>query len=103
VIYLITCRVCLIQYVGETGRNLASRLVNHRSDIKHAKNTAIAIHFNSHENSSDPRLLQAIAIEKITDKGNAFAKRKAREIYWQNTLGTQYPLGLNGYPLPVDH
>jgi len=103
VIYLITCRVCRVQYVGETGRNLASRLTNHRSDITHTKNTAIAIHFNSHENSTNQSLLEAIAIEKIGEGENAFQLRKKREIYWQQTLGTTYPLGLNGYPLEADH
>ena len=103
IVYLITCDLCRTQYVGETGNDLASRLANHRSDIKHKKNTAIAIHFNSHQGPTNAYTLRAIAIEKISSSNPSIAFRKKRELYWQNTLGTQYPLGLNGYPVQDDH
>ena len=47
IIYLITCKKCHIQYVGQTTRALKDRLTDHRSNIKLQKPTAINIHFNS--------------------------------------------------------
>ena len=34
IIYLVTCRKCGIQYVGETGQSLRKRLNNHRNRLK---------------------------------------------------------------------
>ena len=38
-IYLITCKLCQIQYVGETGNTLRYRVGHHRSNIKLKKHT----------------------------------------------------------------
>src|SRR6218665_4043554 len=46
IIYLITCKKCNMQYVGETSRRLSERLCNHKSNIKLKKDTPIAAHFN---------------------------------------------------------
>ena len=35
VIYLISCRKCAVQYVGETSQTLRCRFNNHRSRLKH--------------------------------------------------------------------
>jgi hypothetical protein len=93
IIYLITCRQCKIQYIGETGRTLRDRIVDHRSAIKLRKRTPTAIHFNSSEHSVLD--LQAIAIEKVTDTPLAIYTRKQREEFWQNKLNTKFPSGLN--------
>jgi len=93
IIYLITCNRCNKQYVGETGRSLAQRLTDHRSNIKNHKPTPIALHFNSsHHNLHD---LKAIAIAKIADNDRATAIRKRHEQNWQHRLGTKDPWGLN--------
>src|SRR6267154_1090133 len=34
IIYLITCKLCNIQYVGESGQNLRDRINNHKSKIR---------------------------------------------------------------------
>ena len=47
VVYLITCIRCNIQYVGETGLCLRTRLRQHRYDIKTNNLTTIGIHFNT--------------------------------------------------------
>lgn len=98
IIYLITCLKCNIQYVGETGRCLADRLNDHRSNIKNKKDTPIGIHFNK-EGHNVNRDLKAIAIEKIEDSEQAIITRKKQESSWQTKLGTKYPWGLNGYPV----
>ena len=43
---LITCNACSVSYVGETGNQLRTRLINHRSDIRHNNDTQVARHFN---------------------------------------------------------
>jgi len=96
IVYLITCRNCNIQYVGETGRSLASRLTDHRSNIKVGKRTPIAIHFNGPSHTVED--LAAIAIEQIADTGKPITTRRQREAFWQVKLGTMHPRGLNAYP-----
>ena len=83
-----------MQYVGETGRCLAERLTDHKSNIKTKKLTPISIHFNQSDHNLN-RDLKAIAIEKITDSQDPVAQRKEREIFWQNKLSTRHPHGLN--------
>jgi len=78
IVYLITCRVCQIQYVGETKRTLAQRLTDHRSNITTQKKTPISLHFNLIGHSLND--LQAIAIEKIDDRAAAaHVTRRLRE------------------------
>jgi GIY-YIG catalytic domain len=97
IVYLITCHRCLAQYVGETGRTLAQRLTDHRSNIKLKKQTPIAIHFNSdHHSVAD---LRAVAIEKIRNPNRSIIVRRQREQFWQIKLGTKYPHGLNCMPV----
>jgi hypothetical protein len=98
IVYLLTCEICRIQYIGETNRTLAERLTDHRSNIKTNKKTPIAIHFNSNYHSINN--VQAIAIEQIADGDMAHITRRKRETFWQNKLGTKHPQGLNGMPIP---
>ena len=93
-IYLIMCRKCGIQYVGETGRGLKDRLNNHKSNIKTKEKTPISIHFNSENHSGLD--LEMIGIEKIADQPNSIKIRKRKEQEWQNRLETKHPKGLNG-------
>jgi GIY-YIG catalytic domain len=98
-IYLITCSLCNIQYVGETGDTLRTRMNRHRSNIRLNQNTAIAIHFNLPNHTL--KHLTVIPIELIFNDGKI--QRLNREYYWQLRLGTIYPKGLNNYPVPNDN
>jgi hypothetical protein len=93
IIYLITCRKCRLQYVGQTGRSLADRITDHLSAIRTRKNTPIAVHFNLPGHSLDD--FQIMAIEQISDNINALKNRLLKESVWQNLLQTAYPLGIN--------
>ena len=95
-IYLITCNICSKQYVGETGNTLRNRLNNHRSDINSKKPTTIAIHFNLPKHSFNN--IQITPIE-LLDPGTLPPDRKIREAFWQKTLGTVHPQGLNCFPI----
>ena len=74
------------------------RLANHRSDIKLNKDTAVTIHFNSHDTPFDLRSLEAVVIERITASKDSKKTRLKKRKNWQELLGTQYPLGLNAHP-----
>ena len=96
IVYIITCRKCKAQYIGETNRKLKERLTDHRSAINLNKNTPIGIHFNSpNHNILD---LEIAPIEKI-ENYYTDSYRKEREKFWQLHMGTKYPQGLNNYPI----
>ena len=60
VVYLITCRRCSIQYVGETGQQHRSRMNNHRASIQPLP---LYKHFNSGGRSLEDLTMQPI--EKV--------------------------------------
>lgn len=93
-VYLITCKNCNKQYVGETGRTLRDRLNDHRSAIKNKAKTPIAIHFNSSNHSLFD--LSILPIELINNTSNIC--RRSREQFWQIKLNTLYPNGINNTP-----
>jgi hypothetical protein len=95
IIYLITCNLCKIQYVGETGRQMRLRLTQHRHDIKVKNLTPIGIHFNKKNHTLSH--LNIIPIETI--ESDKVYQRKTREYYWQLRLGTIFPKGLNNFPV----
>ena len=98
IIYVIECKHCHIQYVGETQRPLAARLHNHISDVNLFLDKPIPDHFNydCHRLGADNLIIYPI--EYIPEQGST-AKNKAlrlkREAYWIRQLGTQHPDGLD--------
>lgn len=99
IIYLITCTKCKIQYVGETHNTLRERLTGHRSCISTNKDTPIGIHFNSLGHTT--KHLEIIPIEKL--ETNSIENRRTKEFFWQITLGTTFPKGLNNFPVENRH
>ena len=99
IIYLVTCKKCSLQYVGETSRALRDRTTDHRSNISTNKKTPISLHFNSNNHSYTD--LEIVAIEKISEnvQKNIVTIRKQREEFWQMKLGTKFPAGLNCMPI----
>ena len=91
-VYVINCRKCKRQYVGETGHSLRERLSQHRSDIRLKKNTAIGVHFNSEGHSHLD--VKMIPIEQFSENNSDVRRRK--EKHWQKVLRSVYPEGLNG-------
>lgn len=96
-VYLITCSICRLQYVGETSQTLRERMNGHRSCIRLNKSTPIGIHFNSI--GHDLSALEITPIEVLNNDN--FNDRKTREYFWQLSLGTIFPKGLNAFP--VEH
>jgi hypothetical protein len=89
-IYLITCLKCQLQYVGETGRTLNERMIDHRSSIKCKRQTPVGVHFN--EAGHQPSDMSVIPLERVVDS----IRRKEREQWYQTLLGTMHPFGING-------
>ena len=97
IIYLITCRKCGIQYVGEKGQSLRKRLNKHRNRLKKSSCQYLYQHFNSDGYTEDD--ISIVPIEEIkltpTDKISLSAKRLEKEDFWYRELCTVSPSGLN--------
>jgi len=91
-VYLVTCRKCHQQYVGETSRSLADRINDHLSAIRLRKPTPTGLHFNTAGHGI--RDFQIMGIEHFDDTAPS-GNRRIKEITWQNLLQTAYPMGFN--------
>ena len=91
-VYLISCKRCGLQYIGETENALHIRMNGHRSDIRTKKlDKPVAAHFCQSDHSAED--LEVRGIEKIHE--NNTDRRKRRESYWIFTLKTLAPQGMN--------
>ncbi|XP_072178703.1 synaptic vesicular amine transporter-like [Diadema setosum] len=85
VVYLITCRICRIQYVGETKTTLKRRFYGHRSTVNTAKlDTPVGHHFNLPDHSITDMTLQGI--ESLGTRPDTV--RTSREKLWMRRLHT---------------
>ena len=66
IIYLITCRKCGIQYVGETGQSLRKRLNNHRNRLKKLSCQYLYQHFNSDGHTEEFEEVKLTPTDKIS-------------------------------------
>ena len=95
-IYLLTCKCCGKQYVGETTDEFRLRWNNYKSnDRKNARNeTCMQEHLFEHFKSEDHSgFLGNVSITLIDKTDGKDPKR--RENYWMRTLKTYAPFGLN--------
>lgn len=96
-VYVITCEVCQIQYVGRTTRRFRDRLHDHLYDIEKDRLTNVARHCNSvHHKDVSNLFIQGI--ERIVTPvrgGDMFQLLCKREVYWIFSLNTRIPAGLN--------
>ena len=86
VVYLISCRKCDHQYIGETKRKISELLSGHRSSmIRKYGNTFIARHFNLPGHSMDDIRIQPIEhITRIPGESvqDVTIRRLDRERFW---------------------
>ena len=107
IIYLISCKLCQFQYVGETKNRLQKRFSGHKNSIKKGDSGQI-VHKHFQEDGHGLSNCSIIPIEKINtsainqqglssmDLDRAVNKlRLEREKYWISLLQTAYPFGLN--------
>ncbi|KAK3107779.1 hypothetical protein FSP39_022084 [Pinctada imbricata] len=84
--------VCQKQYIGETEDGLNMRMYNHRSSITTGKmNLPVAQHFNQDNHSWED--MQVVPIDHNVSW--TIDQRVAKENFWQYTLKTIEPDGLN--------
>ena len=90
-VYLITCKVCQKQYVGETG-DIRRRINNHRSTIKTKKlKEPVGEHFNL-----EGHKWEDMAVVVIDHNPNwSDVERKRKEKFWMHRLQTFRPKGIN--------
>ena len=92
IIYLISCRICGIQYIGETKNSLKKRFYGHRSTVKTQKlDTPVGQHFNLPNHSISDMILQGI--EALANRRESV--RLSREKMWIKRVHTIHPHGLN--------
>ena len=97
-IYLITCKKCLAQYVGETYRRLHKRMYEHLRDIRLHRDTPVALHFNRPGHSTlDIKFEVAsfvhMPVPPDSEDGNKI--RKSVEKLWIHRMQTNRSAGLN--------
>ena len=97
-IYLLSCKSCGKQYVGNTTDHFRSRWNNYKSDVRKAesgdmenvKQKFLQSHFLQRDHQG---FLKDVEV-RLIDKTQASDPTK-REFYWMRTLRTLYPDGLN--------
>ncbi|ONI45080.1 hypothetical protein AN641_04885 [Candidatus Epulonipiscioides gigas] len=90
-IYLIFCKTCRIQYVGQTSNSILTRMYQHRYCIKNKRevHTPLVQHFLLHG-------WQAVRVTGIQSNSSWTEKeRKNKERQWIYLLDTKQPHGLN--------
>ena len=94
VIYLITCKKCTQQYVGQTNQNVSRRMNSHRFDIRNSEINSIS-HVASHFGSSDTNCTMSDFSFQPIDFVNNNLDRLCKETFWIHKLTTMIPDGLN--------
>ena len=91
IIYLLGCRKCPQQYIGETERTLKERFSEHKGYVNtNNQSKATGVHFNTRGHSVSD--MQITVVEKIFSKDPMF--RKQREKLYIQKFNTRYK-GLN--------
>ena len=88
-IYLLQCKLCNKQYIGETHTTIRSRMKHHRNMSKTATYRPIYAHILNHQ--KDFNIFTLTIIDRVEDINT----RKQKEIYYINLLKTKIPFGLN--------
>ena len=94
--YILTCNVCLEQYVGQTVKEFRYRWNNYRNNGRKYQEYGICMQQQLFEHFSEEghcSFLEDISIKLIdkTDPSNPLQ----RENYWRSILKTMTPCGLN--------
>ena len=93
VIYLITCKKCGVQYLGETSPTLRYRFSNHRNWLKQLCCLYLYHHFNSNGHTLEDIGIMPIeeVVSEPSDTISLACKRIKRKEFCYRELGTIYP------------
>jgi hypothetical protein len=89
IIYLMTCDICNIQYIGESSNTMNTRCRGHESAIRTDQLHPVAKHYN--KNNHTPTSYTITAIDQEANKN----KRLRLEESWMILMNTLQPYGLN--------
>ena len=97
-IYLLSCKLCGKQYVGNTTDHFRSSWNNYKSDVEKAKSGDMENvkqkFFQSHFLQRGHQGFLKDVEHRLIDKTQASDPTK-RDFYWMRTLRALYPYGLN--------
>ncbi len=96
-IYLLTCKECGTQYVGQTLNRIMDRVNSHLNDIRHQRETPISRHMRTHSTVSEyPFRIQILQLISATPRcQRAQELRDKWESTWMARLNSYVPNGLN--------
>ncbi|OCT73586.1 hypothetical protein XELAEV_18036565mg [Xenopus laevis] len=100
VIYMLKCP-CGLVYVGQTMRNVKTRIKEHKGDIRNYKpgsqtDTTVARHFNEAKHSHGQlKWVVLEVVQPLSRGGNFKQKMLQREAKWISKLNSLAPVGLN--------
>ena len=78
ILYLIECKKCCLQYVGETDRSLQDRFSDQKGYVNNTRlNQATGEHFNRPGHSISD--MSVMAIQKVFDRGAPYRKELGKE------------------------
>ena len=93
IIYLVECKRCAFQYVGESRQPLHKRMNSHRFDVTHDRieESPVVAHFRIDRHLESDLLV--CVIDRLWTEH--MIRRKNRESRCIKTLGTPLPRGMN--------
>ena len=100
-IYVITCKTCGTQYVGQTKNHLQTQFQGHFNDIDYDRDTTVARHLNRCTNQDTNPILKRFEITIVSfikspaDSSLSKQLRDKEEKRWMRRLSTIMPSGLN--------
>jgi len=104
VVYLVQCKSCSKQYVGSASTKFRLRFNNYKACFKKCSSgiTAPQMSFHSHFCQANHNGMNDWAFTLIDQSQDLTSLRK-REVFWQDTLKTFIPLGLNEKEVTIDY
>ena len=94
IIYLMQCKKCHKQYIGQTRTCLRHRISQHINN-KHSSNSTVDQHFCQPGHTPLIQPIEQIQIQPGEPTSLIQNKLNERESHWMNKLKTVYPQGLN--------
>ena len=95
VVYILTCKQCNKQYIGETGRPFIERWKEHLYDIKVKRPYPVARHFNENDDHKKATFHAKILSMINGTAERATQRRKYKENRWIQTFKSFQPEGIN--------
>ena len=88
-VYLISCKKCLLQYVGKSKNTTRDRYNGHRGHIRGGTEAACMLHHFTNVHTLEDMIIKPI---EVCDDNETLLER---EKYWTLQLNTVFPYGLN--------